>query len=44
MLLLAVAILLVGLALFCRSNLKIAGSELKKRLAAIKKRREMKPI
>jgi hypothetical protein len=42
--LLAVVILFIGGALYCRNNLRKAGNELKKKLAALKQKKGTKPI
>jgi hypothetical protein len=44
LLLMAVGIVVVGCGLYCKTNLQRAGAEVKRRLATLRKQKEMKPI
>jgi uncharacterized membrane protein len=44
LLLLAVGIVVVGCGLYCKTQIQRAAGEVKKRIAALRKKKEMKPI
>lgn len=44
LLLIAMGIVVVGCGLYCKTNLQRAGAEIKKKLAVLRRQKEMKPI